>query len=131
MQRIDLTVAHQSRSTDHKSTRLIKQCRKETKGFPLNANSVGGDHGTCVISTSRILALKPQRHRMNAKNRAIFWNKYIFKVNAHQQPEVCRKGGLNYSIPYPLPTVARMHVAVRGSFQVLISMHYNEKELQF
>ena len=97
----------------------------------MNANSVGGDHGTCVISASRILALKPQRHRMNAKNRAIFWNKYIFKVNAHQQPEVCRKGGLNYSILYPVPTVARMHVAVRGSFQVLISMHYNEKELQF
>ena len=39
------TVAHQSRSTDQKSTRLYKQCRKETKGFALNVNSVGGDHG--------------------------------------------------------------------------------------
>ena len=45
MQRTDLTVAHQSRSTDQKSTRLIKQCREETKGFALNANSVGADHG--------------------------------------------------------------------------------------
>ena len=51
MQRINLTVAHQSRSTDQKSTRLIKQCQKETKGLALNANSVGGDHGNiCHIS---------------------------------------------------------------------------------
>ena len=65
---------------------------------------------TYVISATRILALKPQCHRMNAKNRAIFWNKQIFKVNAHQQ--VCCKGRLNYLIPYPLITVAPMHVAV-------------------
>ena len=51
MQRINLTVAHQSRSTDQKSTRLIKQCHKETQGFALNANSVGGDLGNiCHIS---------------------------------------------------------------------------------